>query len=120
MMRAQSSTEFLERIDTTDELPANFDVTANPILTKHYFGLKPFSPFAHVEVDVVADLRRQRQIEHLHLLGPRAVGELLREVAEDDDLDRALEAYGRLTPDLLKALGGDEFSPVPIHKVEQR
>ena len=120
MMGAQSSTEFLERIDTTDELPANFDATANPILTKHYFGLKPFSPIAHVAVDVVADLRRQRQIEHLHLLGPRAVGELLREVAEDDDLDRALEAYGRLTPDLLKALGGDEFSPVPIHKVEQR
>ncbi len=95
-----------------DSAPADFDATANPILSRHWFGLKPFSPKGHA-----ADLRRQRQIEHLHLLGPRAVGELLREVAEDDDLDRALEAYGRLTPDLLKALGGDQFPAVPIHAV---
>ena len=111
-MDAQSSTEFLERVDMVDELPANFDLATHPILSRHWFGLKPFSPKGHA-----ADLRRQRQIEHLHLLGPRAVGELLREVAEDDDLDRALEAYGCLTPDLLKALGGDQFPPAPIHGV---
>ena len=66
---------------------------------------------------MAADLKRQRQIEHVHRLGARAVGELLYEDAEGEDLDRALEAYGRLTPDLLKALGGDRFPPVPIHEV---
>ncbi len=95
-----------------DHPPFNFDATANPILSRHWFGLKPFSPKGHA-----ADLRRERQIEHVYRLGVRAVGELLREVAEDDDLDRALEAYGRLTPDLLKALGGDHFPPAPLHEI---
>ena len=118
MMGAQNSTGFLERVATADEPPFNFDATANPILSQHWFGLEPLHPIAHVAADVVlADLRRQRQIEHLYLLGPRAVGELLQEVAKDDDLDRALEAYGRLTPDLLKALGGDQFPSAPLREV---
>ena len=29
-----------------------------------------------------------------------------------------VEAYERLTPDLLKALGGDRFPPLPIHEVQ--
>ena len=111
MMDAQSS--------MVDEPPANFDLATHPILSRHWFGIEPLRPIAHVTAEIVADLRRQRQIEHLHLLGPRAVGELLREVAEDDDLDRALEAYGRLTPDLLKALGGDQFPPAPLHEVRR-
>ncbi len=111
-MGAQRFTESLERVDTADEPLDNFDPAPGPIIAKHWFGIEPLCPNGHV-----ADLRRQRQIEHLHLLGPRAVGELLREVAEDDDLDRALEAYGRLTPDLLKALGGDQFPPLPVHGV---
>ena len=97
--------------------PVNFDPATHPIIARHWFGIEPLRPIAHVTAEIVADLRRQRQIEHLHLLGPRAVGELLHEVAEDDDLDRALEAYGRLTPYLLKALGGDQFPPALIHAV---
>ena len=64
-----------------------------------------------------SDLRRQRQIEHVHRLGARAVGELLREVDDGADLDHALAAYERLTPDLLKAVGGDSFPAQPIHVV---
>ena len=111
MMDAQSS--------MVDEPPANFGTAPGPIVAKHWFGIEPLRPISQIATEVVADLRRQRQIEHLHLLGPRAVGELLREVAEDDDLDRALEAYGRLTPNLLKALGGNQFPPVPIHEVRR-
>ncbi len=33
------------------------------------------------------------------------------------NLDRALTAYERLTPDLLKAVGGDRFPPLPNHAV---
>ena len=42
---------------------------------------------------------------------------MLREVANGEDLDRALGTYERLTPDLLKALGADRFPPFPIHEV---
>ena len=57
------------------------------------------------------------RITRQEYMGPREVGELLCEVAEGEDLDRALEAYGRLTPDLLKTLGGDRFPPSPVHAV---
>ena len=113
-MGAKSFTEPLERVGMADEPLDNFDPAPGPIIAKHWFGIEPLRPNGHV-----ANLRRQRQIAHLHLLGPRAVGELLQEVAEDDDLDRALEAYGRLTPDLLKALGGDPFPPAPLHEVRR-
>ena len=102
-----------------DSAPADFDATANPIISLHWFGVDPLRPVGHVVLGVVAALKRQRQIEHVYRLGLRAVSELLREVADDDDLDRALEAYGRLTPDLLKALSGDRFAPLPIHEARQ-
>ena len=100
-----------------DSAPADFDATANPIISRHWFGVDPLRPVGHVVLGVVAALKRQRQIEHVYRLGLRAVGELLYEVAGGKDLDRALEPYQRLTPNLLKALGGDRFPPVPIHEV---
>ena len=97
--------------------PADFDPAAHPILARHWFGIEPIRQASDIG-DVAARLRRQHQIEHLHRLGPRAVGELLYEVSEGEDLDRALEAYGRLTPDMLEALAGDRFPPMPIHEVQ--
>ncbi len=101
-----------------DSAPADFDATANPIIAVHIFGIESPRQIGDITDNVVADLKRQRQVEHLHQLGPRAVGELLREVAKDEDLDRTLEGYERLTSDLLKALGGDRFPPLPIHEVQ--
>ena len=98
--------------------PPDFDPAAHPIVARHFFGIEPFRQIGDVAAKVIADLKRQRQIEHLHQLGPRAVGELLCEVAEGGDLDHALAAYERLTPALLKAVGGDRFSPLPIHEVK--
>ncbi len=100
-----------------EPIPADLNPGAHPIISKHWFGVEPLRPIGPIAAEVVASLRRQRQIEHVHRLGARAVGELLREVDDGADLDHALAAYERLTPDLLKAVGGDRFPAQPIHEV---
>ncbi len=100
-----------------DSTPANFNATAHPIISRHWFGVDPVRPIGRVAAEVVANLKRERQIEHVDRLGARAVGEMLHQVAEGENLDRALAAYERFTPGLLKALGGDRFPPAPIHEV---
>lgn len=67
------------------------------------------------------EIRMQRLAGHLHGLGPRAIHELLTEVAtahglEADVLDR-LERYGRLAPDTVADVGGDRFPPRPLMSV---
>ncbi len=100
-----------------DSAPANFDPASHPIIARHFFGVEPLRPIDDVAGVVVADLKRLRQVEDLHRLGPRAIGEMLREADNGKDLDRALGTYERLTPDLLKALGGGHFPPFPIPEV---
>lgn len=116
--RAASRVKYPRSNDALDLAPADFDAAVHPIIARHLFGVEPLRQIGDIADNVVADLKRQRQVEHLHQLGPRAVGELLREVAKDEDLDRTLEGYERLTSDLLKALGGDRFPPLPIHEVQ--
>jgi hypothetical protein len=60
-------------------------------------------------------LRRQRRVAHLYRLGPRAIDELLVEVAAKigggPTINRLLVEYERrLTPELLRAVGGNQFS----------
>ncbi len=102
---------------SSDCSPADFDPAAHPIIARHFFGIEAFRPIGEIAAEVVASLRFRQQVEHLHRLGPRAIGELLREVADDDNLGNALAAYQRLTPDVLKALDGDRFPPLPVHEV---
>ena len=56
---------------------------------------------------------QRRRIEagaaHLVRLGGRAVSEALLELAEPTELIGILDTYGRLTPDLLRLVGGDRF-----------
>lgn len=67
-------------------------------------------------------LRLQRGAEHVHRLGARALAELLAELARDrcdlagtlDRLDRWREG---LSPELVRAAGGDQFAPRPLHEV---
>ena len=105
-------------IGTLDSPPADFDPTAYPILARHFFNVEPSQQISDT-TDMAARHRRQRQIEHLHRLGERAVGELLREAEDGEDVGTALEAYGRLTPDLLKrgtcprTVRGDRQGPHP-------
>ena len=105
-------------IGALDSAPAVFDPAAHPILATHWFGIEPIHQTNNT-ADMAARHKRQRQIEHLHRLGPRAVEELIREVAAGKDVDTALAAYQRLTPGLLKALGGDRFPPLPMYEVRQ-
>ncbi len=63
----------------------------------------------------------ERQVEHLHRLGPRAVAELLIEIAHCTDqsgviADR-LQAYAALDPAVLRAIGGDKFPPMALELV---
>lgn len=60
--------------------------------------------------------RFRRLADQLHQLGARPVGELIaelvmaHEIPEVEVLDR-LERYGRLSPELIQALGGDHWPP---------
>jgi hypothetical protein len=64
-------------------------------------------------------LRRQRAVERLHGLGARVLDEFLSEIARDrpeiaGNIDKLIELYTtRLTPSLLRAVGGDCF-PAPL------
>jgi hypothetical protein len=66
-------------------------------------------------------LRLERGAAHLDALGPRAIAEFLAEIGADNDctsyiLDLADLWRGRLTPDMLRATGGDRF-PRYLHEV---
>ncbi len=100
-----------------DTVPVDFDAADHPILAAHWFGLAPLRSSGQIAVKAPAGLRRHRQFEHVHRLGPRAIEELAVEVANGEDLDSALAAYDRLTPEMLKATGGDRFPALPIHEV---
>ena len=54
-----------------------------------------------------------RMVRVVHACGPRAVGELLMEVADRDDLALRLPAYAALDPALVDALDCRDF-PNPV------
>ena len=65
--------------------------------------------------------RRERGATHLHALGPRAVCELLSEVAGTiGGLPRRLAAYERVTPGMVRAAADDRFPQRPLHLVASR
>ncbi len=101
--------------DPFDEPPADFDPADHPIISHHFFGLRPIG---EVAAEVVSSPRRQRAAEHLHNLGPRPVLEALAEVEAGAGLDRVLADFARLDPETVRQLGGDRFPPLPIHVVQ--
>ncbi len=57
----------------------------------------------------------RRQVHRIHRLGERVLGELLIEVGADGAV---VDRYAALDPDVLAALGGDQFPPpVPLYAV---
>ncbi|WP_159727579.1 hypothetical protein [Methylosinus sp. Ce-a6] len=54
----------------------------------------------------------------LHALGERAVYELLREIVNGADPVDRLEAYVRLDPAIVAALGGRDLPPASFYMVE--
>ena len=97
--------------------PGDFDSAACPIITKH-FEVGPSRPTGQITAEVVADMRRRRQVEHLHRLGPRATAELLAEIGAERSIttiiDRKLDVYADLDLEALEAAGGDRFWPPPL------
>ncbi len=65
--------------------------------------------------EALAGPRFERLIERVHLLGPRALAELLAEIAtatgEPALIARHLEEFARLDPAILHFLGADRFPP---------
>jgi hypothetical protein len=68
--------------------------------------------------DTLADLRLQRQAEHLHALGPRTLYEFIAEIGAAcscrSEIDTRLTAYARITPEMLRCCGGDRMPPRPM------
>lgn len=63
----------------------------------------------------MTDLRLQRGAEHLAALGPRAIAEFLAELGRNHGIDQDILARldrwrEHLTPELLRAVGGDQFA----------
>ena len=61
--------------------------------------------------------RFERQIEHVHSLGPRPLAELLAEIAavtgQHVRVVDLVEEYAALDPAVLRAVGADHFPPMP-------
>ena len=74
--------------------------------------------------EIVADLKFRRQVIRLHRQGPRAVGELLAEIGAERSIattiDRKLDAYTEVEPEVLEAAGGDEFWPAPLRELRRQ
>lgn len=73
---------------------------------------------------LMSNLGFRRAVEQLHGLGPRAVGELIADIAQHEEcvatvLD-LLFKYGRLTPDMVRTAGGAAMPPNPLHSVARR
>jgi hypothetical protein len=62
-------------------------------------------------------MRRQRLVLHLHRLGPSPQFHFLAEIERGASIQDALETYGRLPVEFVRALGGDRFAPI-VHVID--
>ena len=66
-------------------------------------------------------LRRQRLVQRLYRLGPRAVFELVDEIGRrhgiTDEVDRRLAAFAALDAEILAITGGDKFPAAPMRAI---
>ena len=71
--------------------------------------------------DFATEQRLERMVERVHALGPRPLAELLAEIAtatgEPGLIADRVEAYARLDPEIVRALGGDRFPAMPLEVV---
>ena len=84
----------------------------------------PITNTQHDSAAITAALsgpRQERQITLIHALGPRVFAELLGDIArrtgQSSFIAHRLEEYARLDRDILRAVGGDRFPPMPLEVV---
>ena len=86
--------------------------------SKRAQGLRPIG---QITAELVANMRFRRQVEHLHSLGPRVVGELLAEIGAERSImkliEQKIDTYAGLDPKALEATGGNAFWPAPLREV---
>ncbi len=77
--------------------------------------------FVHIgdaTAEILANIRFQRLVEHLHGLGPRAVGSIIAEVATEhgigDEVMQRLERYRQVTPEMIERVNAENFPPAPL------
>ena len=106
-----------------DPAPVNFDPATHPILAAHWFEDELFRPIGSIAAAVVANPLFQRQVERLHQIGARAVGELLAELGVELGvqtlINKKLATYAKLDPKVVEAAGGDRFWPAPLHEIRR-
>ena len=102
------------------------DPARNPHFSRQWSEPLPcegFKTIGKAAAEVVAHLPIQRKVERLHNLGVRALAEFLGELGAERGImtiiDRKLARYAELEPEALEVTGGNDFSPIPIHKVHQ-
>ena len=68
--------------------------------------------------ELVAELRFRRNVEQVHSLGARAVGELLAELGSERGIqtiiDQKVRRFAAIDPQHLTALDGDRFMAPPL------
>ena len=71
--------------------------------------------------ETVADPKFRRQIEYVHALGPRVVGELLAEIGAERGIrtliDQKLATYAEFDPKVIEAVEGAGFWSAPLHEM---
>ena len=82
-----------------------------------------FRPIGAIAAEIVSDLRFCRQVQRLHQQGPRVLAELLAEITAERGIrvlvERKIDKYTEIEPEVLQAAGGDEFWPAPVHGVDR-
>jgi hypothetical protein len=68
-------------------------------------------------------LRRQRYAQRIWPLGDRVLFELVDHIADrfglEDEVDRLLDRFAGLSPDILRAVGADRLAAPPIREVRR-
>jgi hypothetical protein len=68
-------------------------------------------------------LQRQRYAQRIWPLGDRVLFELVDHIADrfglEDEVDRLLDRFAGLSPEILKAVGADRLPEPPIHLLRQ-
>ena len=109
------------KLSGANTTPTNFDPARHPIISRHWFGVEPLRSIGQIAAEVVADLRFRREVQRLHRLGDRVLGELLAHLGAkhsiQTSIEQTVEHFTEIDSEVLQATGGDDFWQPPLHGV---